>query len=125
MIHITEVKTISTVCVLFLSVTAFCFLVYDLLRVWAPPLTQGPLDFPKTKGISLSVPFPVFQQEDAEKLYKGCKRYDLLNNFYQASGQWQQALETAESRDRIHLRTTYYNYAKYLESMGEKTHALT
>ncbi|XP_075890571.1 intraflagellar transport protein 140 homolog [Nelusetta ayraudi] len=63
--------------------------------------------------------------EDAEKLYKGCKRYDLLNNFYQASGQWQQALETAESRDRIHLRTTYYNYAKYLESMGEKTHALT
>lgn len=81
--------------------------------------------FPKTKGISLSVPFPVFQQEDAEKLYKGCQRYDLLNNFYQASGQWQQALETAESRDRIHLRTTYYNYAKYLESMGERTQALT
>lgn len=78
----------------------------------------------KTNGICLCVPFPVFQQEDAEKLYKSCRRYDLLNNFYQASGQWQQALETAESRDRIHLRTTYYNYAKYLESMGEKTQAL-
>lgn len=81
--------------------------------------------FRQTKGISLCVPFPVFQQEDAEKLYKSCQRYDLLNNFYQASGQWQQALETAESCDRIHLRTTYYNYGKYLESMGEKTEALT
>uniref|UniRef100_A0A3Q0REE4 Intraflagellar transport 140 n=1 Tax=Amphilophus citrinellus TaxID=61819 RepID=A0A3Q0REE4_AMPCI len=62
---------------------------------------------------------------DAENLYKSCQRYDLLNNFYQASGKWQQALETAESYDRIHLRTTYYNYAKYLESMGDKTLALT
>uniref|UniRef100_UPI003AAE6617 intraflagellar transport protein 140 homolog n=1 Tax=Centroberyx gerrardi TaxID=166262 RepID=UPI003AAE6617 len=62
--------------------------------------------------------------EDAEKLYKGCQRYDLLNKFYQASGQWQQALETAESHDRIHLRTTYYSYAKYLEAMGDKNLAL-
>ncbi|KAF3704522.1 Intraflagellar transport protein 140 -like protein WD and tetratricopeptide repeats protein 2 [Channa argus] len=62
--------------------------------------------------------------EDAEKLYKSCQRYDLLNSFYQASGQWQQALETAEIHDRIHLRTTYYSYAKYLESMGDKTLAI-
>lgn len=62
--------------------------------------------------------------EDAEKLYKCCQRFDLLNHFYQASSQWQQALGTAESHDRIHLRTTYYNYAKYLESMGDKTQAL-
>ena len=27
-------------------------------------------------------------QEDAERLYKNCGRYDLLNAFYQASGQW-------------------------------------
>ncbi|XP_068610701.1 intraflagellar transport protein 140 homolog [Brachionichthys hirsutus] len=63
--------------------------------------------------------------EDAEKLYKSCQRHDLLNNFYQASGQWLQALDTAQKHDRIHLRTTYYNYAKYLESMGDKTRALT
>ncbi len=44
--------------------------------------------------------------------------------YYQASGQWQQALETAENHDRIHLRTTHYNYAKYLESKGDKTRAL-
>ncbi|XP_037319020.2 intraflagellar transport protein 140 homolog [Pungitius pungitius] len=62
--------------------------------------------------------------DDAEKLYKCCQRHDLLNSFYQASGQWQRALETAETHDRIHLRTTYYNYAKYLESMDDKTLAI-
>lgn len=67
---------------------------------------------------------PFLSQEDAEKLYKSCHRHDLLNAFYQASSEWQQALETAETHDRIHLRTTYYNYAKYLESMGQKNLAL-
>ncbi|XP_072311733.1 intraflagellar transport protein 140 homolog isoform X1 [Eucyclogobius newberryi] len=63
--------------------------------------------------------------EDAEKLYKSCQRYDLLNNLYQASGDWLKALELAETHDRIHLRTTYYNYAKYLESVGSKAQAIT
>ncbi|TNN26836.1 Intraflagellar transport protein 140 [Liparis tanakae] len=71
-----------------------------------------------------SSPSSFLRQEDAEKLYRCCRRFDLLNHFYQASSQWQQALDTAESHDRIHLRTTYYNYAKYLESMGDKTQAL-
>ncbi|NWU94483.1 IF140 protein, partial [Upupa epops] len=63
--------------------------------------------------------------EDAEQLYKACKRYDLLNKFYQASNQWQKAIETAEVHDRVHLRTTYYNYAKHLEATGEHGLALT
>ncbi|XP_042554090.1 intraflagellar transport protein 140 homolog isoform X1 [Dipodomys spectabilis] len=54
--------------------------------------------------------------EDAEQLYKRCQRYDLLNKFYQASDQWQKAVEVAELHDRIHLRTTYYNYARHLEA---------
>ncbi|XP_020316377.1 intraflagellar transport protein 140 homolog [Oncorhynchus kisutch] len=45
--------------------------------------------------------------EDAEKLYKIRGRFNLLNKFYQASGQWKQAVETAETHDHIHLRTTY------------------
>eukprot|EP00057_Strongylocentrotus_purpuratus_P021032 XP_011675506.1 PREDICTED: intraflagellar transport protein 140 homolog [Strongylocentrotus purpuratus] len=57
--------------------------------------------------------------EDAERLYKNCGRYDLLNAFYQASGQWGKAMETAELNDRIHLRTTYYHYAKHLEAKGD------
>ena len=27
-------------------------------------------------------------KEDAERLLKNCKRYDLMNSFYQCSGQW-------------------------------------
>ncbi|KAH9494870.1 hypothetical protein Btru_015870 [Bulinus truncatus] len=57
--------------------------------------------------------------EDAERLLKNCKRFDLLNEFYQNRGQWQKALETAEMNDRIHLRTTFYNYARYLEEQGD------
>ncbi|NWT55385.1 IF140 protein, partial [Erythrocercus mccallii] len=63
--------------------------------------------------------------EDAEQLYKACKRYDLLNKFYQASNQWQKAIETAKAHDRVHLRTTHYNYAKHLEATGQQSLALT
>uniref|UniRef100_A0A8C9FMT0 Intraflagellar transport 140 n=1 Tax=Pavo cristatus TaxID=9049 RepID=A0A8C9FMT0_PAVCR len=63
--------------------------------------------------------------EDAERLYKACKRYDLLNKFYQATNQWQKAIETAEAHDRVHLRTTYYNYAKHLEAVGDHALALS
>uniref|UniRef100_A0A0K8RTW7 Intraflagellar transport protein 140-like n=1 Tax=Crotalus horridus TaxID=35024 RepID=A0A0K8RTW7_CROHD len=63
--------------------------------------------------------------EDAEQLYKQCKRYDLLNKFYQASDQWQKAIEVAETQDRVHLRTTYYNYAKHLEAIAERNFAIT
>uniref|UniRef100_A0A8C5R4T8 Intraflagellar transport 140 n=1 Tax=Leptobrachium leishanense TaxID=445787 RepID=A0A8C5R4T8_9ANUR len=63
--------------------------------------------------------------EEAEQLYKTCKRYDLLNSFYQAWGKWQKAIETAESHDRVHLRTTYYNYAKHLEVTGDRDGSLS
>ncbi|NXK97193.1 IF140 protein, partial [Formicarius rufipectus] len=62
--------------------------------------------------------------EDAERLYKACGRHDLLNKLYQASNQWQKALETAEHQDRVHLRTTCYNYAKHLEATGQQSLAL-
>ena len=34
--------------------------------------------------------------EDAERLYTECKRYDLLNQLYQSSGQWREALTIAK-----------------------------
>lgn len=91
------------------------------LHIWS----QKAMDRSCLKAFIFSSSSPAFQQEDAEKLYKGCRRYDLLNKFYQSSGQWQKAQETAENHDRIHLRTTYYNYARYLEAMGDKSLALT
>ncbi|XP_035386707.1 intraflagellar transport protein 140 homolog isoform X1 [Electrophorus electricus] len=62
--------------------------------------------------------------EEAEQLYRSCGRFDLLNKLYQAEGKWQLAVETAETHDRIHLRTTYYNYAQHLEATEDKTLAL-
>ncbi|XP_062847169.1 intraflagellar transport protein 140 homolog isoform X2 [Trichomycterus rosablanca] len=63
--------------------------------------------------------------DNAEALYLSCGRFDLLNKFYQARGDWQKAIETAETHDRIHLRSTYYSYAQHLENTGDKNLALT
>jgi intraflagellar transport protein 140 len=62
--------------------------------------------------------------DEAEQLYIACKRHDLLNKFYQAKADWKKALETAQKFDRIHLRTTHYNYAKYLEGIGDTVNAI-
>ena len=43
----------------------------------------------------------------------------------QDSNQWQKALEVAEHHDRIHLRSTFYNYAKHLESRYDLRGAIT
>ena len=40
-------------------------------------------------------------QEEAEELYKKSKRYDLLNQFYQASGHWTKVHETAITYSRL------------------------
>ncbi|KAJ9573631.1 hypothetical protein L9F63_008972, partial [Diploptera punctata] len=57
--------------------------------------------------------------EDAERLYASCGRWDLLNEMYQAGGEWEKALRVAEEQDRIHLRSTYFNYARHLEVRGD------
>lgn len=70
-------------------------------------------------------------KEEAENMYKSCKRYDLINKMYQASGtliflkkrkfkpkilgEWDKAIKIAENHDRINLKTTYYKTAKLLE----------
>jgi intraflagellar transport protein 140 len=44
----------------------------------------------------------------------------------QACGEWEKAINVAGEHDRIHLRTTYYKYAKHLQSIGDfrnATHA--
>ncbi|XP_007528140.1 intraflagellar transport protein 140 homolog isoform X1 [Erinaceus europaeus] len=63
--------------------------------------------------------------EEAEQLYRKCQRYDLLNKLYQASGQWQKAVEVAEQHDRVHLRTTCHSYARHLEASSNCRLALS
>ncbi|XP_023331155.1 intraflagellar transport protein 140 homolog [Eurytemora carolleeae] len=62
--------------------------------------------------------------EEAEHILVGCQRYDILNKLYQDSGQWNKALDICENNDRIHLRNTYYNFAKHLENMGDLSGAI-
>ncbi|XP_063681755.1 intraflagellar transport protein 140 homolog isoform X3 [Bolinopsis microptera] len=57
--------------------------------------------------------------EEAEQLYTSCGRYDLLNKLYQANNQWSKAIAVAERHDRIHLRSTYYNFARHCELSGD------
>jgi intraflagellar transport protein 140 len=57
--------------------------------------------------------------DEAAKLYRDAGRYDLLNKLYQSAGLWDRAIKVANQYDRIHLKTTHYAYAKYLESVGD------
>ena len=44
--------------------------------------------------------------------------YDLLNRMYQASNQWDKALQLALTKDRVNLKRTCYDYARHLENQG-------
>jgi intraflagellar transport protein 140 len=58
-------------------------------------------------------------KEEAEALYKSCGRHDLLNQLYQAQDKWTESVHVAETNDRVHLRTTYYNFAQHSEASGD------
>jgi intraflagellar transport protein 140 len=57
--------------------------------------------------------------DEAARLFREANRYDMLNKLYQAAGEWEKAIKVADTSDRIHLKTTHYNYAKHLESVGD------
>jgi len=62
-------------------------------------------------------------RNDAARLYRECQRFDLLNVFYQAAGEWELALDLASRSDRIHLRSTHHRYAQHLEALGSYDNA--
>jgi intraflagellar transport protein 140 len=57
--------------------------------------------------------------DDAARLFREANRYDLLNHLYQSAGMWDKAIKVATTQDRIHMKTTHFAYAKYLESIGD------
>jgi intraflagellar transport protein 140 len=57
--------------------------------------------------------------DEAARLFREAGRYDMLNKLYQCAGIWDKAIRVATSFDRIHLKTTHYHFAKYLESIGD------
>lgn len=62
-------------------------------------------------------------RNDAARLYRECRRFDLLNELYQAAGEWELALDLASYSDRIHLRSTHHRYALHLEALGSYDNA--
>ena len=52
--------------------------------------------------------------DDAATIFRECGRFDMLNKLYQSAGLWDKAIATATSKDRIHLKTTHYQYARHL-----------
>lgn len=42
----------------------------------------------------------------------------------QRTGIWDKAIKVAKASDRIHMKTTHFNYAKHLESIGETEGAI-
>ncbi len=62
--------------------------------------------------------------ELAEKLFVESGRHDLLNQLCQARNDWTRALDIANKADRIHLRSTHFQYAQYLETIGDISGAI-
>ncbi|KAH7830768.1 putative intraflagellar transport 140 like [Monocercomonoides exilis] len=62
--------------------------------------------------------------KEAEKLLKDCRRFDLLNKFYQYCGRWTRALRIARESDQIHLASTRHLCAQHLEAMGDVVGAI-
>jgi intraflagellar transport protein 140 len=62
--------------------------------------------------------------DDAARMFREASRYDLLNDLYQSAGLWEKAIEIAEAKDRIHLKSTHYQYAKFLENLGRVDEAI-
>lgn len=62
--------------------------------------------------------------DDAARLFREAGRHDKLNKLYQAAGLWDKAIACGATNDRIHLKTTHYQYAKHLESLGQIDNAI-
>eukprot|EP00760_Papus_ankaliazontas_P030709 PhM_4_TR4984/c0_g1_i1/m.85387/K19672/IFT140; intraflagellar transport protein 140 len=59
------------------------------------------------------------QPDEAERLYRECGRYDLLNKMFQTLGRYDDAIAIAEKYDRIHLKATHFAKAQHLERNGD------
>ncbi|CAG9466513.1 unnamed protein product [Pedinophyceae sp. YPF-701] len=56
---------------------------------------------------------------DAENLLESSKQYKQLADLLQASNQWPRALEVAGAHDAVHLRDTWFHYARACERHGK------
>lgn len=62
--------------------------------------------------------------DEAGDLYVACERYDCLNTLYRSAGHWSKAVKLAETKDRLHLKTTHFELAQQLEAEGDVERAM-
>ncbi|KAJ3153303.1 hypothetical protein HDU89_000934 [Geranomyces variabilis] len=63
-------------------------------------------------------------EAEIEDACRECGRWELVNRFHQARNNWEKALQVAASKDRIHLKSTFYNFARWLEESGDQSGAV-
>jgi intraflagellar transport protein 140 len=85
---------------------------------------RAAMEEPEEEARIAMVAVQLGQVQEAIRLYKECGRFDLLNQLYQACGDWDSALEVARTSDRVHEKTTHYRYASHLESVGDVSGAM-
>lgn len=62
--------------------------------------------------------------DDASRAFTQCGRFDLLNKLYQIQNMWSEAIHIAETKDRIHLKNTYFRCGKHLSLWGQTEEAI-
>ena len=87
-------------------------------------LTEAIREQPELEAKVAAVAIQLGLLEDAERLYIECERFDLLTKLLVARGHYERALEVAHDFDRIHLRSTHFQYAKALEVVGDTEAAI-
>jgi intraflagellar transport protein 140 len=90
------------------------------------PASDGsPEDVAKEKAAKLgAIAIDLGMFETAERIYREADRYDLLVRLHVLVGRWDEAIAVARERDRIHLKTVQYQYARDLESQGQVERAI-
>lgn len=62
--------------------------------------------------------------DDAERLLRKCKRFDLLTELYIACGRWDDAVANCEQHDRLRTTSVYFRHAHQAEDAGQFDAAL-
>jgi intraflagellar transport protein 140 len=62
--------------------------------------------------------------DEAKSLYEGSNRFDLYSKICQSNGEIDKSIEISEKQDRINLKNTYYNAAKFYEASNRFDQAI-
>jgi intraflagellar transport protein 140 len=62
--------------------------------------------------------------DEAKEVWNETKNYSDMTRFYEASGQWEEAINMSATKDRGSLPLTYYQFAQHLRDQGDMVGAI-